>query len=48
MKDFRRSKDVDPHRHHVRENVQAHVVKIRKVPTREIIADFLTKQFSRV
>jgi len=44
--DFRRSKHIDLKYHHVREKVADGQVKLTKVSTSEMIADFLTKPLS--
>ena len=44
--DFRRSKHVDLRYHHVREQVREKTIKLVKVPTSGMVADFLTKPLS--
>lgn len=46
--DYRRSKHVYLKYHHVREHVATELVKLVKVGTNEMVADFLTKPLRRV
>lgn len=46
--DYRRSRHVDVKYHHVREHVAAETMKLVKVGTNEMVADFLTKALQSV